>query len=218
MPRNSERGGPLTRARILEVSNRLFVENGFDSVTVARIAREVGVSSVTVFNHFPTKEDLFLDRADEVVELLRSTVADRPAGVSAVSALEALAFRLVDEGEALSGTNGESSAFFRTVAASPALVARARQVGARVEQALVATLADDGASSGDAALLAVFFVAGYTRVLVDTAAPLVGGTEHDRLVADHRRRLAELFTALRSGVAAGDAGGGRGADVAAGRP
>lgn len=201
MPRNSERGGPQTRARILEVSNRLFVENGFDGVTVAQIARETGVSSVTVFNHFPTKEDLFLDRADDVVELVRQTVAERPAGLDPVGALEAMASRLVDEGEPLSGTSPDSSAFLRTVAASPALVARARQVGARAERTLRETLDGDASFTGDAALLAAFFVAGYTRVLVGTATLLLEGTDHDPLVADHRRRLAGLFAALRSGVA-----------------
>src|SRR4051812_20151864 len=71
MPRTDARGGPQTRARILEVSTRLFLERGYDAVTVADIARQAGVSSVTVFKHFPRKEDLFLDRADDAVELLR---------------------------------------------------------------------------------------------------------------------------------------------------
>jgi len=53
MPRTSERGGPQTRSRILEVANRLFLERGFDTVTVAEVARAAGVSTVTVFNHFP---------------------------------------------------------------------------------------------------------------------------------------------------------------------
>lgn len=73
MPRTRERGGPQTRARILEVANRLFFERGYEAVTVAEIAREAGVSRVTVFNHFPRKEDLFMDRA---ADLLRSTVRD----------------------------------------------------------------------------------------------------------------------------------------------
>ena len=67
MPRTSERGGPRTRARILDVANRLFLERGYEAVTVAEIAREAGVSSVTVFNHFPRKEDLFMDRAADAV-------------------------------------------------------------------------------------------------------------------------------------------------------
>ncbi len=57
----------------------LFAARGFDEVTVAEAA-EVGVT--TVFNHFPTKEDLFFDRQDEVVEHLSRVVLARLSGKS----------------------------------------------------------------------------------------------------------------------------------------
>ena len=38
---------------------RLFLENSFDKVTIAQIAEAADVSVNTVFNYFPTKEDLF---------------------------------------------------------------------------------------------------------------------------------------------------------------
>ncbi len=53
MPRTGERGGPQTRARISDIATRMFIEQGFDAVTVAQVAKAAGVSSVTVFNHFP---------------------------------------------------------------------------------------------------------------------------------------------------------------------
>jgi AcrR family transcriptional regulator len=126
MPRTSERGGPQTRARIREVANGLFIERGYDAVTVAEVARAAGVSSVTVFNHFPRKEDLFLDRAVDAVELLRSAVRDRKPGTDMLTALESQSLRLFDERHPLSGVDERSAGFFRTVAESPALVARAR--------------------------------------------------------------------------------------------
>src|ERR1700712_2908479 len=87
MPRTSERGGPQTRARIVEASHWMFLERGYDTVTVAEVAREAGVSSVTVFKHFPRKEDLFLDRAEDAVELLRSAVRGRRPGIDVPAAL-----------------------------------------------------------------------------------------------------------------------------------
>src|SRR5688572_30245443 len=103
MPRTGERGGPQTRAKISQVATRLFLERGFDTVTVAEVAREAGVSSVTVFNHFPRKEDLLLDRADDAVELLRSAVRDRAPGVDVLTSLRDATLRLVDARHALSG-------------------------------------------------------------------------------------------------------------------
>ena len=48
-----------TRQAIYEAARRLFAARGFDRITVAEVAREANVSEVTVFNYFPTKEDLF---------------------------------------------------------------------------------------------------------------------------------------------------------------
>ena len=48
---------------------------------VTEVAREAGVPSVTVFNHFPRKEDLLLDRAAEALERLGSAVRERAVGV-----------------------------------------------------------------------------------------------------------------------------------------
>src|SRR6478672_9202977 len=121
MPRTGERGGPQTRARIAEIAARLFLERGFDAVTVAEVAREAGVSSVTVFNHFPRKEDLFLDRAVDAGDVLRSAVRDRAPAGDVLASLRDAALRLVDAGHPLSGLNDRSIPFFRTVAASPAL-------------------------------------------------------------------------------------------------
>ena len=50
-----------TRQQIADEAMRLFVTRGFDHVTVAEVAAAAGVSEKTVFNYFPTKEDLFFD-------------------------------------------------------------------------------------------------------------------------------------------------------------
>jgi AcrR family transcriptional regulator len=202
MPRTSERGGPQTRARIIEVAAPLFLERGFDDVTVAEIARAAGVSSVTVFNHFPRKEDLYLDRSAEAVALLQGAVRERSAGVDVLSALRALTLRLVDERAALSGVDPRSVPYFRTVAGSPALVARARGIAAELQAVLTEELARDPDFRGDATLLAAFFLAGYASVLTGTAGRLIAGEPMSgALVAEHRARFEQLFTALREGVA-----------------
>jgi AcrR family transcriptional regulator len=200
MPRTGERGGPQTRAKISQVATRLFLERGFDTVTVAEVAREAGVSSVTVFNHFPRKEDLLLDRADDAVELLRSAVRDRAPDVDVLTSLRDATLRLVDARHALSGVADGSIPFFRTVAASPALVARAREIASDLQRTLAEELERDPAFEGDGPLLAAFFIAGYSTVLVETARRLTAGEPPSAVVDDHRARVARLFDALRSGV------------------
>jgi len=201
MPRTGERGGPQTRARILEVAARLFLERGFDAVTVTEIAREAGVSSVTVFNHFPRKEDLFLDRQVDAAEFLRAAVRDRDSGLDELASLREMTVRLVDDRHPLSGLNDRSVPFFRTVAASPSLVARAREIAADLQRTLAEELEREYTFHNDATLFAAFFIAGYATVLVETARRRVAGESLDAVLDDHRARLELLFDALRNGVA-----------------
>jgi len=200
MPRTGERGGPQTRARIAEVAARLFLERGYDTVTVAEVARAAGVSTVTVFNHFPRKEDLFLDRSVDADELLRSAVRDRAPGLDTLASLRDTTLRLVDARHPLSGLNDRSIPFFRTVAASPALVARAREIASELQRNLAEELERDPTFEGDGALLAAFFIAGYGTVMVETARRLTAGAPPSAMMDDHRTRLEHLFDALRSGV------------------
>ena len=203
MPRTAARGGPATRARIAQAAAALFVEKGFEAVTVAEVARAGGVSSATVFKHFPRKEDLYLDRADDAADLLRSAVR-APAGADVLTSLHAAAVDLLDTRHPLSGLDERSVPFLRTVAASPALVARVREIAADLQQLLTAELERDPACARDAALLAALVIAGYTTVLVQTARQR---TDEDppgspELVEDHRQRLERLFDVLRAGAAA----------------
>jgi AcrR family transcriptional regulator len=200
MPRTSERGGPQTRARIREVANRLFIERGYDAVTVAQVAREAGVSSVTVFNHFPRKEDLFLDRTADAVEFLTSAVRDRAVGTDVVASLEARSMRLFEDRSPLSGVDPRSTNFYRTVAESPALLARAREIASELQRTLADELDADESYEGDGWLLAALFLAGYSAVMVQTAKRMIQGAEFDSVVTAHGAGLQQLFEALRGGL------------------
>ena len=57
-----ERKKRLMRQQLSDTATAMFLERGFDEVRVAEIAAACGVSEKTVFNYFPTKEALVLDR------------------------------------------------------------------------------------------------------------------------------------------------------------
>jgi AcrR family transcriptional regulator len=76
-----------TRTTISDVATGLFMRDGFEEVTVAQIAAAAEVSVKTVFNYFPSKEDLFFDRADDVIGALVDAVVERPAGTTILGAL-----------------------------------------------------------------------------------------------------------------------------------
>jgi AcrR family transcriptional regulator len=73
-----ERKKRITRQRISDVATTLFVAQGFENVTVAKVADVVGVSEKTVYNYFPTKESLVFDDADATVEDLARELRESP--------------------------------------------------------------------------------------------------------------------------------------------
>src|SRR4051794_30509796 len=79
-----------TRQAISDAATALFMERGFEAVTVADIADVADVSIKTVFNYFATKEDLYFDRADELTENLIRAITGRETGQTIAAALRAL--------------------------------------------------------------------------------------------------------------------------------
>ena len=71
-----ERKKRLMRQQLSDTATRMFMEHGFDAVRVADVAEACGVSEKTVFNYFPTKESLVLDRLEATVASLRTGLAD----------------------------------------------------------------------------------------------------------------------------------------------
>lgn len=49
------------RAAILEAAKRMFVQHGFDRVSMDQVAAEAGVSKLTVYSHFGDKDSLFAE-------------------------------------------------------------------------------------------------------------------------------------------------------------
>src|SRR5215218_1831082 len=81
-----ERKKRQTRQLIADTARRLFEERGFDGVTVAEIARTADVAEKTVFNYFPSKEDLFYSRLEAFEEELLEAIRARQPGETVLAA------------------------------------------------------------------------------------------------------------------------------------
>nr|WP_243862637.1 TetR/AcrR family transcriptional regulator [Frigoribacterium faeni] len=84
------------RARLADVAAVLFAAHGYDAVSVSDVASAAGVADQTVYNYFPTKPDLVLDLADEMLEHSRRLVAERDPGLTPAEALSDLVHRDID--------------------------------------------------------------------------------------------------------------------------
>ncbi|GHH90408.1 TetR/AcrR family transcriptional regulator [Streptomyces capillispiralis] len=144
-----ERKKRETRQRISDIATGLFLEYGFVTVTVAEVAEAADVSVNTVYNYFPTKEDLFFDRSQGVVDRLSRWVRGRGAGESAA---EAVLRELREEVEAVSPRIGLMEGydrFMRVIDDAPPLRSRLWAIQQEVQDNLERTLREETGASDD---------------------------------------------------------------------
>src|SRR5215211_8788838 len=144
-----ERKKQRTRELIAETARRLFVERGFDAVPVTELAREAEVSEKTVFNYFPTKEDLVYWRLETFEYELLEAVRGRDPGESVLAAFGR--FVLARRGP-LAEPDPDAverlAALTRTILDSPALLAREQRIFDRYTGSLAALLAEETPARG----------------------------------------------------------------------
>ena len=131
-----------TRKGISDTATRLFMERGFDHVTVDEIAAAADVGRMTVFNHFPRKEDMFFDRDEEGREILREALRQRDPGVAPIETLRLLAHRLVAEQSPYLHFSAMGQAFIETIEGSETLKARTRAIGDEIAQIITVALSE----------------------------------------------------------------------------
>ncbi|UDL95809.1 TetR/AcrR family transcriptional regulator [Lichenihabitans sp. PAMC28606] len=131
-----------TRQAISDAATLLFFERGFDHVTVDEIAEAADVGRMTVFNHFPRKEDMFFDRDQEGRDVIRDALSRRDPHVSPVETLRLLAHRLVGEQRPYVQFSTGSQTFVDTVEGSETLKARARAIRGELAHLVMAALAE----------------------------------------------------------------------------
>jgi len=197
-----ERKKQHTRQQIFDAARTLFSERGFDAVTVAEIARLADVSEVTVFNYFPTKEDLFYGGMQFFEEELLEAVRTRPRRETALTALRR---RLLESADGLRSKERIVAILKAnaTVSASPSLVAREREIVEHYTRQLAELLAEEtGADPGDVEpLTAAAALIGAHRALVSYVRKRVlEGRRGPALVEDARSQIRRAFGRLDHGL------------------
>ncbi|MGF7128538.1 AcrR family transcriptional regulator [Paraburkholderia sp. EB58] len=131
-----------TREGISNAATRLFLERGFENVTVDEIAEAADVGRMTVFNHFPRKEDMFFDRDEAGREMLTEALRQRDPRVAPIETLRLLAHRLVAEQSPYVRFSAGSQGFIETIEGSETLKARARAIRDEIAQVVTVALSE----------------------------------------------------------------------------
>ena len=196
-----------TRQLIADTAWRLFADRGFDSVSVAEIAREARVSEATAFNYFRTKEDMFFFRLEASGSRLIDAVRARPAGEPVLTAVRR--YMLVAGGQLAKAAAGDGVALTRlrtvnrVIAASPALLARERQAMARTSDALADLIIAEFGHAGDpvGAHVAANALVGAQSALIAYVRQLVlAGADPAEIAADLRQATTRALAVLEHGL------------------
>jgi AcrR family transcriptional regulator len=186
------------RREIADAAMRLFVQRGFDHVTVSEVAAAARVSEKTVFNYFPTKEDLFFDEVPERQAAVIAAIRSRAPGESIVGALRRLQAadcpRLCSAGFAV---------FARIIEESPALQAKELEVMAQMTESLGAAIRDElRAHEIDAKIAANMLVAVHWQLFRNARAQALAGRQGPAAVRRLRSDLDRGYRLLEHGLAA----------------
>ncbi|HET8751325.1 MAG TPA: TetR family transcriptional regulator [Gaiellaceae bacterium] len=189
-----------TRQAIAAAGMRLFVKRGFDHVTVGDIADEAGVSEKTVFNYFPTKEDVFFDEVPERLEALADAVRQREPTQTLVGAMHTLhdsqCSRLASPGFAH---------FARVIEESPALQAKEVEVMAQFSGVLAATIQEELAlHPADAQIAANLLMSVHWQFFRNARTHALAGRSGPSAVRRLRQDLERAYRLLEHGLGALD--------------
>jgi AcrR family transcriptional regulator len=193
-----ERKKRQTRQHISDVATRLFMERGFVTVTIAEIAEHADVSVNTVYNYFPAKEDLFLDRQDAMVHRLSQAIEAREPGESAARAVFRDLRTRIETGT-YEGLRRGFERFMAVINDSPALLARIMEMHELTCQAAAATLRrETGADPDDPLPLLVASQLAWvsSTVFNSVLRQLATGADPDTVERDVLVRLDILETLL----------------------
>jgi AcrR family transcriptional regulator len=197
-----ERKKQRTRRLIAETARELFAERGFDAVTVAEVARAAEVSEGTVFNYFPTKEQLFYGEMEHFETRLVDAVRSRAVGESPL-----LAFRrvIVEGGDRLAQDEVADliAAAGRIVEASPALQAREREIVAEHTGQLAELLASERGTAPhdvDAEVVAGTLMTVHRVLVEDVRRAVLEGTRGTALAERLRRNAEQAFDRIEHGL------------------
>jgi AcrR family transcriptional regulator len=205
-----ERKKRLMRQQLSDTATLMFMERGFDAVRVTEIAAACGVSEKTVFNYFPNKESLILDRLEATMASLRTGLADRD-----VSPVEA-ALRILDrELQAMTSwlaarddpawAAAAIRRFGTLIRATPSLRAHQSDMMDQFTAVAAAILAERAAMSADdpEPQIAASALLGLWRIQFLSLSKYLDGTRtpaqvHQAVTADVHRAAQLIATGLNS--------------------
>ncbi len=192
-----ERKKQQTRALIAQTSARLFAQRGYENVSVNDVARAADVAEQTVYNYFPSKQHLVLDRDDELQTGLAISIRTRTPGTSPARAIHGEALALLAELRVMSQVQVQGGLGY-LAAKSPALRRLSLEMTDRHADAIAAVLSDEDTSLSPAlAKIQGTALAWIFQTITDhTGRRALDGLTPDQIADELEPIITEALTSL----------------------
>jgi AcrR family transcriptional regulator len=195
------------RSLISDTATEMFLERGFDEVRVTEVAERCGVSEKTVYNYFPTKESLVLDREDEMATAIKGALGpgapDRSPTQAALEVLREELDELRSNWDRLTRHEGLVDRFMDLVESTPSLRAAQRDMMDRLVQVAAAAMAARAGVSPDdpEPQIAAYAILGLWRVQFQAIRLLsAGATDFDEVYEEVSAEVARAARLIDSGL------------------
>ena len=180
-----------THRHIADTAARLFAERGYEHVAVSDVAREAEVAEQTVYNYFPTKEQLVMDRDQLVRDRLSDLIRSRPSGMTPSAAVRDF---VLDQAEQIRKIprNQWRGEIGYLAAVSPAVHRFVLEMGERQAVAISEAIAETSEVAPEIARLHGMALAGVLQIIISEAGNRTFKKQSQAKIAD------ELHTIVRS--------------------
>ncbi|MEV0090682.1 helix-turn-helix domain-containing protein [Streptomyces sp. NPDC050738] len=198
-----ERKKILTRRKLIRVAVELFLERGYDQVSVAEIAAAADVSKMTVFNYFGTKDDILLSPMEEHIGDAAKAVCERAPGETPLAALHRDFLERVAALDASVGMSDEPIVLkLRSlIEETPVLLSRALVFRRRSTALLAAALAEETGDPVTARLVAAQLGAVGDAISEENRRLLLEGRPLDEVAANAVQVAGRAFALVEHGLA-----------------
>src|SRR5450755_330765 len=192
MPSNGLRELKKARSRqhIADTAARLFAERGYEHVAVSDVAREAEVAEQTVYNYFPTKEQLVTDRDQQIQDRLCDLIRSRPPAITPAAAIRDFVL------ESVAGIRSIPAEIWRgelgyLAAISPTVHRLALELTDRQAAALASAVSDTTAVPAEVAKLQGIALAGVFQIIISEAGRHTREGQSQAEIADELYPIVE---------------------------
>jgi AcrR family transcriptional regulator len=185
-----ERKKARTRQAIADAAARLFAERGYEQVAVSDVAREAEVSEQTVYNYFPTKEQLVTDRDQLIQDELSRLIRTRAPGTTPALAIREFVLDTVEGIRRIPAGQWRGKLGF-LAAISPTVHRLSLEVSDRQASTVAAAIAETEEVAPEIAKLRGIALAGVFQIIITEAGRRTREGQSQDQIADQLRPAIE---------------------------